>query len=139
MYLPGSLEYLPQVGMDKFGRIQQNKKDLQDDANLNKVFKQYCNYYLDLENSSTYFDKESGNITFPFFIRIYKTAYFWKKIRFEKKRRMYLEQRRGYLFTKDENKYRQTVDLCNVAEEKCLQGVLNDIYKLVGTNEEVFQ
>ena len=52
---------------------------------------------------------------------------------------MYLEQRRGYLFTKDEAKYRQTIDLYNTAEEKCLQGVLNDIYKLVKTSEEVFQ
>ena len=52
MYLPGSLEYLPLIGMDKFGRLQENKKDLQADSNLNKVFKQYCDYYLDLENSS---------------------------------------------------------------------------------------
>lgn len=139
MYLPGSLEYLPMVGMDKFGRIQDAKKDLQDDDNLAKVFKQYCDYYLDLQNCAQYFDKETGNITFPYFIRIYKTAYFWKKVRFEKRRRMFLEQRRGYLFSKEEDKYRKTVDLCNASEEKCLQGVLNDIYKLVDTTEEVFQ
>ena len=48
MYLPGSLEYLPLVGMDKFGRIQPTKKDLQEDANIEKVFKKYCDYYLDL-------------------------------------------------------------------------------------------
>ena len=94
---------------------------------------------MDLENSAKYFDKETGNINFAYFIRIYKTAYFWKKIRFEKRRKMYLEQRRGYLFTKDEAKYRQTVDLCNNSEENCLQAVLNDIYKLVGTTEDAFQ
>lgn len=84
MYLPGSLDYLPLVGMDKFGRLQDKKTDLQADSNLQKVFKQYCEYYLDLENSSQYIDKETGAITFPYFLRIYKTAYFWKKIRFEK-------------------------------------------------------
>lgn len=87
---------------------------------MTAVFKQYCEYYLDLGNSAQYFEKETGIINFPYFIRIYKTAYFWKKIRFEKRRRMYLEQRRGYLFSKDETKYRQTVDLCNNSEENCL-------------------
>lgn len=28
MYLPGSLDFLPRVGMDKFGRLQEGKKDL---------------------------------------------------------------------------------------------------------------
>ena len=52
---------------------------------------------------------------------------------------MFLEQRRGFLFSKDEEKYRNVVNLCNEAEEKCLQGVLNDTYELVGTTEEAFQ
>lgn len=130
MYLPGSLDFLGKVGMDKCGRLIADKKDLYKEDNQKKVFKEYCDYYLDLENCSQYYDQTTGQITFPYFIRIYKTAFFWKKVRFEGPRKMYLEQRRGYLFTKDEEKYRKTVDLCNAAEEKCLQGVLNDIYQL---------
>ena len=139
MYLPGSLDFLEKVGMDKFGRLKADQKDLQDVKNQKAVFKEYCSYYLDLDNSSQYFDTTTGQITYPYFIRVYKTAFFWKKIRFETQRKVYLEQRRGYLFTKDEEKYRKTVDLQNEAEEKCLQSVLNDINVLVSTTEEAFQ
>lgn len=117
MYLPGSLDYLPKVGMDKCGRLVADKKELQDKANLDKMFKEYCNFFLDIENCSQYYDQTTGNISFPYFIRIYKTAFFWKKVRFEGQRKIYLEQRRGFLFTKEDDKYRQTVDLGNAAEE----------------------
>ena len=139
MYLPGSLEYLEKVGMDKYGRINPDKKDLHTETNKTAIFKEYCQYYLDLEQSSQYYDQTTGIITFPYFLRIYKTAFLWKKIRFEQQRRVFLEQRRGYLFSKDEEKYRKTVDLSNEAEEKCLQKVLNDIYEQVHTTEEIFQ
>ena len=33
MYLPGSLDFLDKVGMDKFGRLIADKKDLQDVKN----------------------------------------------------------------------------------------------------------
>ena len=56
MYLPGSLEFLPKVGMDKCGRLLADKKDLQTEANQQKVFKEYCDYFLDLENCSQYYD-----------------------------------------------------------------------------------
>jgi hypothetical protein len=83
MYLPHSLEFLEKVGMDKFGRIIETKKELYNKENQQKVFQEYCEYFLDLDNASQYYDKETGHITFPYFLRIYKTAFFWKKIRFE--------------------------------------------------------
>ena len=49
MYLPGSLEYLEKVGMDKYGRINPDKKDLHTETNKTAIFKEYCQYYLDLE------------------------------------------------------------------------------------------
>ena len=49
MYLPGSLEYLEKVGMDKYGRLNPDKKDLHTESNKTAIFKEYCQYYLDLE------------------------------------------------------------------------------------------
>jgi len=70
---------------------------------------------------------------------VYKTAFFWKKIFFEKKRLNLLETRRGYLYTKEEEKYRKTVDQLQKGEEVCLKKVLAMIYKTIGSTEELFQ
>jgi len=49
-----------------------------------------------------------------------------------------LESRRGHLYTKDEDKYRKTVDLSLKGEEECLKKVLGMIYKTIGSTEKLF-
>ena len=46
--------YMLAVCMDKFGRLVADKKDLQDVKNQKAVFKEYCSYFLDLDNSNQY-------------------------------------------------------------------------------------
>ena len=90
MYLPGSFEFLPKIGMEKTGKLNKELEALHTEENLQNCFKEYCNYYLDLENAESNYDK-FGQISFPYFLRVYKTAFFWKKVFFEKKRLNYLE------------------------------------------------
>ena len=84
-----------------------------------KVFIQYCEQYLDLSNSKSYINMQ-GIINFPYFIRVYKTAFFWKKIRFMKRRKLFLKERRGYLYSEKMKLYKQTIDLMEKEEEKVL-------------------
>lgn len=138
MYLPGSFEFLPRIGMEKTGKLNKELDSLHTEENMQKCFDEYCDYYLDLENAALNYDK-LGIINFPYFLRVYKTAFFWKKIFFEKKRLNLLETRRGYLYTKEEEKYRKTVDQLQKGEEVCLKKVLAMIYKTIGSTEELFQ
>lgn len=86
VYLPGSLEYLEHVGMDRVGRIikveDEKKPKLHTEQNIKNVFDEYCRNYFDLNNLSNY-KSYNGMLTFQVFLRLYKTAFFWKKIRFE--------------------------------------------------------
>jgi hypothetical protein len=138
IYLTGSLNYLEQVGMNRAGRILDMKSDLISLENLDKVFNEYCAHYLDLENVNDYKDF-SGSLVYTYFLRVYKTAFFWKKIYFEKRRVDIMEQRRGFLFSKDMEMYKLTHDKLQLAEENCLQKVLNKLYDLLNTTEEQFQ
>ena len=109
------------------------------------MFGQYCERYLDLEHSAKYMQKANfagigeGHVQFGYFLRIYKTAFLWKKIFFERKRVELFEQRRGHLFNQNDNLYRQACDMMREAEENCLHRVLSDLYTLCETNEELFQ
>ena len=79
-----------------------------------------------------------GIINFPYFIRVYKTAFFWKKIRFMKRRKLFLKERRGYLYSEKMKLYKQTIDLMEKEEEKVLQSVLEDLYTLIEVDEIIF-
>ena len=102
IYLPGSLEYLDFVGMDRTGCLLDDEVSVrnQRDINLQKVFDEYCEEFLDLTNSDQYINS-NGTLKFPYFLRIYKIAFFWKKIWFEKHRVRLLKERRGFLFAKE--------------------------------------
>ena len=84
IYLPGSLEYLDLVGMDRLGCLLSDEESVRNQRpiNLQKVFDDYCDEFLDLNNSDQYINS-NDTIKFSYFLRIYKIAFFWKKIRFE--------------------------------------------------------
>ena len=118
IYLPNSLNFLEQVGMDRFGQLLGDELSVRNQRpiNLQKVFDDYCDEYLDVNNSDQYMNF-NGSIKFVYFLRIYKIAFFWKKIRFEKERIRCLKERRGFLFAKDIDNYKKACDAMTEAEE----------------------
>ena len=118
IYLPGSLDYLEQVGMDRTGQFLSDDLSVRNQRpiNLQKVFDDYCDEYLDVNNSDQYINY-NGSIKFVYFLRIYKIAFFWKKIRFEKERIKCLKKRRGFLFAKDMERYKEACDEMTEVEE----------------------
>ena len=119
IYLPGSLDFLERVGLDRCGRITDKDSTLLRQKNIQSVFDDYCEQYLDLDNSEKYI-KDDNVIGFGYFLRLYKTAFFWKKIRFEQKRVAMLSERRGYLAEKDHQAYERHCDSMRDYEERCL-------------------
>ncbi len=48
------------------------------------MFDQFCHHYLDLDNVSRHMDESKNLVTdFEYLITLLKTAFFWKKMRFE--------------------------------------------------------
>lgn len=79
-----------------------------------------------------------GIIEFGYFIRIYKTAFFWKKIKFEEKRLELLSDRRGLLMNKKYELYKACVDHMEQESEKCLNEVLEDLFDKCTITEEQY-
>ena len=55
--MPGSLEYLARVGLDKRGKVIDKKSPMLRLDHQQAVFGQYCERYLDLEHSAKYMQK----------------------------------------------------------------------------------
>ena len=110
IYLPGSLDYLERLGMDRFGRIKDKNSDLLDAQNMQAVFDDYCDNMLDLDNAQNYIGS-NGRVNFNYFLRVYKTGFLWKKIKFARKRVQFIEKRRGFLYQKQHELYEKTCDM----------------------------
>jgi hypothetical protein len=69
--------------LNKSGQITDKQSPLLLRENIKKVLLLYCQENLDIDNVQSQIN-DQGIIQFGYFIRIYKTAFFWKKIFFEK-------------------------------------------------------
>jgi hypothetical protein len=105
---------------------------------LKAKFNEYCDEFLELESVSDY-KSFNGTLAYGYFLKVYKAAFFWKKITFEQKRQTFLSKRRGYLIDKEFALYKATVDKQEKADEECLQSILNALYDKIDVTEEQFQ
>ena len=72
---------------------------------LKEIFDQYCDEFLELQNCNEY-KNHDGTLNYGYFLRIYKTAFFWKKIRFEDRSQAFLYKRRGFLHDNNFDMYK---------------------------------
>ena len=124
------MDHLEKLGMDRCGRIIDQSSALLHPDNLRAVFDDYCEDLLDLDNSERYLNDE-GIVAFSYFLRVYKTAFFWKKVRCEQKRISLSQKRRGLLSEKKHDGYQNVCDSMKEFEERCLQKVLQDLYSKI--------
>ena len=78
IYLPGSLDYLERVGLDRCGRIVDKDSNMLRQKNIQSVFDDYCEQYLDLDNSEKYI-KEDNFIVFGYFLRLSRQHFSGRK------------------------------------------------------------
>ena len=109
IYLKGSMRYLDLVGMNQDGSINPNQKRQRRPENLDVIFNEYCDEFLELENNKDY-KYFNGTLSFGYFLKVYKAAFFWKKVRFENYRQDFLYKRRGFLNDDNMKMYKIVVD-----------------------------
>ena len=51
----------------------------------------------------------------------------------------YLERRRGFIFQKNFEMYKNVINLMERVEERCLENVLKEIFQILDITEECFQ
>ena len=66
-------------------------------------------------------------ITFEFFLKVYKTALVWNRVKFQKKKEELISKRRKALKEGEMTEYRQQCMTIGEQDEICLQDVLEEI------------
>ena len=76
---------------------------------------------------------------FKYFLEVYRVAFFFKKMHFQKSKSEYLHFRRDFLKKGEMHKYQELVRECNIQDVKHLQEVLDVMYIELGITEKIFR
>ena len=80
-----------------------------------------------------------GVITFEYFLKLYKTALIWNRVQFAEKKKLLITQRRKALQNNDMDSFRKCfLDMVS-EDEKCLQGVLEEILDKISLSDNEFK
>ena len=80
-----------------------------------------------------------GMIKFDYFLKLYKTAIVWNRVKFAESKKEMLQKRRAALKENDMQTWRQLFSNIAEADEACLQDVLEDILDRIGISETQFK
>ena len=119
------------LGMDDGGILGDSQKLFDDDL----VFDAYIEENLEEPDNHK---EPSGMLTFDYFIKVYKTALIWNRIKFADKKKEMLKHRRNALKNNDMERYRAVHIGMSNADETCLQDVLEEILIKVNLPDKLF-
>ncbi len=114
-------------------------KQLQNSQKLSEkdeLFEEYVNKHL--ESPQDHMD-QTGQLNFDYFIKVYKTALIWNRVKFAEKKVELIAMRRKALAMGDMLKYREIHQAITDADEICLQDVLEEILLKIGMTDKEFQ
>jgi len=77
-------------------------------------------------------------INFNYFLRIFKTISFWKRVRFEQTRPVLLAERRGFLLDKDDKKYKEACDSLIASEREALGHSIKQVFDKIGLDPKIY-
>ena len=120
------------------------EKVLKDDALLTKgddkmnydqdqVILAYIDKYL--PKAEFHLDSH-GIVDFDYFLKVYKAALVWNRVRFMERRKSLLTLRRQAFEENKMDNYRSVHQAVSDADEMCLQDVLEDTLKQVGLTDK---
>ena len=78
-------------------------------------------------------------LTFDSFLKVYKTALIWNRVKFQKKHKEIVAKRREALKANDMTAYRMACIQMQMEDTKCLQDVIEEVLEQTGINEKEFQ
>jgi len=81
----------------------------------------------------------SGLLTFDYFLRVYKTALIWNRIKFQERKTELIKHRREALKQNNMETFRAVHLSINTADETCLQDVLEEILLRINLPDKKFQ
>ena len=101
-----------------------------------EFFDKYIDENLEDPNNNK---DEVGHLTFDYFIKVYKTALIWNRVKFANRKAELVEQRRKALKNDDMAGFRQAHFDIGTADEQCLQDVLEEILVRINLDDKHFQ
>lgn len=84
-------------------------------------------------------EKVQGILTFESFLRVYRAAIVWNRVKFAKKKKEYISKRREALKDNNMETYRDIMIIMSRDDEKCLETVIEEILEQVDVGEKEFQ
>lgn len=84
------------------------------------------------------YDK-SGNLTFDYFIKVYKASMIWNRILFADKKKDLVSRRRTAIKNKDMDEYKAVLQTTNQLYEESLSEVLSKILGEIKLTKELLQ
>jgi hypothetical protein len=110
---------------------------------------EYCEQWLDLGNLEKHFEETDEAspqnsdkiLKFDYFVLLFKSIFFWKKMRFQPIKEALYQRRREVYFGQTEpnmDAYKLLVKQEEALEAQCMQEVLDSILQKLGMPEEVF-
>ena len=80
----------------------------------------------------------SGMMTFEYFLKVYKTAIIWNRVKFQTQKEDLISKRRKALKADDMTSFRQCMITYRDADEQCMQDVLEEILEAINVNVNEF-
>ena len=68
-------------------------------------------------------------MNFNYFLRVYKTVQFWKRVRFEQTRPVLLSERRGFFVEQDWDNYKQACDKLGEEEKEAEDFAVKQVFE----------
>ena len=84
-------------------------------------------------------DKVGDLLTFESFLKVYRAAIVWNRVKFASKKKDYVSRRREALKEDDMESYRDVMILMQRDDEKCLETVIEEILEQIDVGEKQFQ
>ena len=79
-----------------------------------------------------------GMLSFDSFLKVYKCALVWNRVKFQKQKKELIAKRREALKQKDMTQYRQIMIQMQNDDTKCLQDVIEEVLEQIGVGEKEF-
>mmetsp|Transcript_39507 Transcript_39507/g.60307 ORF Transcript_39507/g.60307 Transcript_39507/m.60307 type:complete len:150 (-) Transcript_39507:427-876(-) len=124
----------PESSLDPTAILKQlqNSQKLSD---KDELFDEYIQKHLESPQDHT---DQAGLLSFDYFLKVYKTALVWNRVKFAEKKVELVAMRRKALGFKDMLKYREIHQAITDADEICLQDVLEEILLKIGMTDKEF-
>jgi len=92
-----------------------------------------------IQKDMTKIKDDKGFLTFEYFLKGYKTALIWSRVKFTEKKKKLVHERRIALRAKDMVKYANIIKSINDQDAVNMEKVIEEVFSKIGITEKEFQ